>query len=60
MSRQWRAAIAALRDDFTPLTDHRASASYRMTVAANLLEKSLIEIGGASAPTRIGALHAAE
>jgi len=31
-----------------------------MTVATNLLEKTLIEIGGASAPTRIGALHAAE
>ena len=56
----WRLALAALSSDFTPLTDQRASASYRMTVAANLLEKALIEIGGASAPTRIGALHAAE
>jgi xanthine dehydrogenase small subunit len=56
----WRPALAALSSDFTPLTDQRASASYRMTVATNLLEKTLIEIGGASAPTRIGALHAAE
>jgi xanthine dehydrogenase small subunit len=56
----WRAARAALSSDFTPLTDHRASAAYRMTVAANLVEKALIEIAGASAPTRIGALHAAE
>jgi xanthine dehydrogenase small subunit len=56
----WRAARAALSSDFTPLTDQRASAAYRMTVAANLVEKALIEIAGASAPTRIGALHAAE
>jgi xanthine dehydrogenase small subunit len=56
----WRAACAALAQDFAPLTDQRASAGYRMTVAANLLEKALIEIAGASAPTRIGMLHAAE
>ncbi len=56
----WRAALAALSSDFTPLTDQRASAAYRTTVAANLLRKTLIEIAGASAPTRIGALHAAE
>ena len=56
----WRAALAALARDFTPMTDQRASAAYRMTVAANLLEKALVEIGGASAPTRIGMLHAAE
>ncbi len=56
----WQAARAALSSDFTPLTDQRASAAYRMTVAANLVEKALIEIAGASAPTRIGALHAAE
>jgi xanthine dehydrogenase small subunit len=56
----WRAACAALSEDFAPLTDQRASAAYRMTVAANLLEKALIEISGASAPTRIGMLHAAE
>ena len=56
----WRGASAALSKDFAPLTDQRASAAYRMTVAANLLEKALIEIAGASAPTRIGMLHAAE
>ena len=38
----------------------RATAAYRKTVAANLLEKALTEISGASAPTRIGMLHAAE
>jgi xanthine dehydrogenase small subunit len=56
----WRAALAALSSDFTPLTDQRATAAYRMEVAANVLRKALIEISGASAPTRIGALHAAE
>jgi xanthine dehydrogenase small subunit len=56
----WRAACAALSEDFTPLTDQRASAAYRTTVAANLLQKALLEISGASAPTRIGMLHAAE
>ncbi len=56
----WRAACAALSQDFAPLTDQRASAAYRMTVAANLLEKALLEISGASTPTRIGMLHAAE
>ncbi len=56
----WRVALAALSRDFTPLTDQRASAAYRMTVAANLLEKAVLEISGASAPTRIGMLDAAE
>ena len=56
----WRVARAALAQDFTPLTDQRASAAYRMTVAANLLTKALVEMAGESAPTRIGMLHAAE
>jgi xanthine dehydrogenase small subunit len=56
----WRFARDAIREDFTPLTDMRATAAYRMTVAANLLQKALIEISGAGAPTRIGMLHAAE
>src|SRR5271165_6300181 len=55
----WLPALAALENDFTPLTDQRASAAYRMSVAQNVLEKALIEIAGSSAPTRIGALHAA-
>jgi xanthine dehydrogenase small subunit len=33
------AACAALADDFKPLSDHRASAWYRLTVAQNLLRK---------------------
>jgi xanthine dehydrogenase small subunit len=56
----WRFARKAIGEDFTPLTDMRATAAYRKAVAANLLEKALMEISGASAPTRIGMLHAAE
>ncbi|MCB1448913.1 MAG: xanthine dehydrogenase small subunit [Nitratireductor sp.] len=50
----WETAIAALADDFTPLTDMRASAGYRMRVAQNLLRKALTEIAGkASDETRV-------
>jgi len=56
----WRFARDAIGEDFTPLTDVRASAAYRKAVAANLLEKALIELSGAGPPTRIGMLHAAE
>ncbi len=56
----WGAALAALAIDFTPLTDQRATAGYRMTAARNVLMKTLIEIAGTGAPSRLGALHAAE
>jgi len=56
----WSRAIAAIATDFSPLTDMRATAAYRSKVAANLLRKALIEIAGAEAPTRVGALDAAE
>jgi xanthine dehydrogenase small subunit len=38
-----RAAQAALARDFTPLTDLRAGAAYRMTTARNLLERFWLE-----------------
>jgi len=38
-----RAAMAALADDFTPLTDLRASATYRQRAAANLLYRFWLE-----------------
>jgi xanthine dehydrogenase small subunit len=41
-----RAAMAALEQDFTPLTDMRGSARYRMDVAKNLLLKAWLEISG--------------
>ena len=37
------AAVAALAEDFTPLTDWRASAGYRARVAGNLLRRLFIE-----------------
>ena len=37
------AAMAALQDDFQPLTDMRASAGYRLKVARNLLRRLHIE-----------------
>jgi len=44
----WRAAAEAVKDDFTPLTDLRASADYRSRVAGNLVIKALAEIAGAA------------
>jgi xanthine dehydrogenase small subunit len=38
-----QAAMAALAHDFTPLTDMRASAGYRMQVAQNLLKRLWLE-----------------
>jgi len=38
-----RAARAALATDYTPLTDMRATAEYRMKVAQNLLERFYLE-----------------
>lgn len=50
----WKGAIAALADDFTPLSDHRASAAYRLRVAQGLLHKALTEISGTpSTATRL-------
>jgi xanthine dehydrogenase small subunit len=50
----WRAAAEAIADDFTPLTDLRASAGYRGRVAGNLIIKALAEIAGTSSDvTRI-------
>jgi xanthine dehydrogenase small subunit len=42
----WQAAADAVKEDFTPLTDLRASATYRSRVAANLVVKALAEIAG--------------
>jgi xanthine dehydrogenase small subunit len=56
--RRWNettleAVIAALADDFTPLTDWRASAGYRAKVAANLLRRLFIETTDESTETRL-------
>jgi xanthine dehydrogenase small subunit len=53
-SKAWARAFAALRDDFKPLDDHRASARYRADTAHSLLGKALIEAAGtASRRTRV-------
>jgi len=48
-----RAAMAALEQDFTPLTDMRASAGYRMQGAKNLLLKYFIERTQPATATRL-------
>ncbi len=65
-SAAWQRAFAALREDFTPLDDHRASAAYRAETAHALLGKALLEAAGtATVRTRLvgrreEAAHAAE
>ena len=52
--RAWSAAFAALREDFHPIDDHRASARYRIETAHALLGKALIEASGTtSGRTRV-------
>jgi xanthine dehydrogenase small subunit len=47
------AAMIALAEDFAPITDWRASATYRAKVAANLLRRLYIETTDAAAETRL-------
>jgi xanthine dehydrogenase small subunit len=44
-------ACEQLSVDFAPITDHRASAGYRMKIAEALLRKALAEIAGAPSRT---------
>jgi xanthine dehydrogenase small subunit len=48
-------ACAALAEDFTPLSDFRASKEYRRLVAQNLLRKCFIELQSADVETRVSA-----
>ena len=47
----------ALRADFEPISDARASAAYRMTLSQNLLQRLFIELSGEqenkTLPTRV-------
>jgi xanthine dehydrogenase small subunit len=54
----FRRAGAALASDFTPISDMRASAGYRLKAAQNLLLKAYIE-AVEPAPVRIGSAEAA-
>ena len=47
-------AMQAMLKDFTPLTDMRASASYRMRVAQNLLQRFFLEHNATPYPVRLG------
>jgi xanthine dehydrogenase small subunit len=47
------AAMAALEDDFAPISDWRASAAYRTMAARNLLRRLLIETTDHEAETRL-------
>lgn len=54
VGQQWNAesieqAIGAISEDFSPITDHRASAWYRMEVAQNLLRGFWLELDGGAA-----------
>jgi xanthine dehydrogenase small subunit len=56
----WNAALVekaceALADDFTPLTDFRASKEYRLLTAQNLLRKYFLELQAPQAETRVTA-----
>ena len=42
--QDWPRVLEALAEDFTPITDHRASAAYRLETARALAEKALHEI----------------
>lgn len=46
-------AMQAIQEDYTPLTDMRASAAYRMRVAQNLLQRFFLEHGETGYPVRL-------
>ncbi|NJO22862.1 MAG: hypothetical protein HC868_07830 [Sphingomonadales bacterium] len=61
LGKPWTAATvsagqAALAAEFSPISDMRASAHYRLTVAQNLLRKLFIETTEPATATRVG-LH---
>lgn len=49
----WAVALQNLDQDFSPISDMRASATYRAKVARAILGKALLEIAGTGARTRI-------
>jgi len=53
------AALPLFEKDFTPLSDMRASADYRMTVAKNLLKRFFLETTGTSKPITVNRERAA-
>jgi xanthine dehydrogenase small subunit len=53
------AVLQAYASDFTPITDMRASAEYRMLVAKNLLQRFYLETTGITAPVQVSRHEAA-
>jgi xanthine dehydrogenase small subunit len=56
LGRPWdtdtvRLGMAALKEDYTPFSDVRASSAYRLSVAANLLQRFWLETGQKTAST---------
>jgi len=56
--REWdeaaaQAAMAALADDYAPITDMRASGAYRKSVARNLLYRFWLETSGRKVATQV-------
>jgi xanthine dehydrogenase small subunit len=51
------AAMAALRKDFEPISDMRASAAYRQRAAGNLLRRFYLETRGAPYPVRLSSRY---
>ena len=49
----FRAAMGALEQDFTPITDWRASATYRLQIAGNLLLRLHVETTDPAQQTRL-------
>jgi xanthine dehydrogenase small subunit len=46
------AAVAALAQDFTPISDMRASAGYRLEAAGNMIRRAFLETAGAAPRVR--------
>ncbi len=54
----WNAALDAMASDYQPMSDHRSSAGYRLTIVRNLLLKALTEVAsGSTRDTRIVGLR---
>jgi xanthine dehydrogenase small subunit len=56
--REWdeaaaQAAMAALADDYAPITDMRAGGAYRRSVARNLLYRFWLETSGRKVATQV-------
>lgn len=56
----WERARAELERDYTPMTDMRASSSYRMEIVENLMIKALTEIAGETGAGKIAATRVLE